>query len=65
MIFKVEIQKIAAEKGLGMDIVEEDYILSWVLAGIHHHAATENFLKQNGTFSFGIKYPHFQHLRYS
>lgn len=37
MIFKEEIQKIATAKKLGIDIVEKDYILSWVLAGIHHH----------------------------
>ena len=42
MIFKEEIQKIATDKKLGIDIVEKDYILSWVLAGIHHHAATKN-----------------------
>ena len=42
MIFKEEIQMMATKKRLGIDIVEKDYILSWVLAGIHHHAATKN-----------------------
>lgn len=42
MISKEEIQKIATLKKIGMDIVEKDYILSWVLAGIHHHDATKN-----------------------
>lgn len=42
MIFKEEIQKIATEKELSIDIIEKDYILSWVLAGIHRHAATKN-----------------------
>jgi len=42
VILKEEIQAIATEKHLGIDIVEKDYILSWVLAGIHHHAETKN-----------------------
>lgn len=42
MILKEEIQRIATAKKLGIDIVEKDYILSWVLAGIHHHTATKN-----------------------
>lgn len=42
MILKEEIQKIATQKQLGMDIIEKDYVLGWVLAGIHHHIETKN-----------------------
>jgi hypothetical protein len=42
VILKEEIQKTAAKKKIGIDIVEKDYILSWILAGIHNHNATKN-----------------------
>ncbi|HVE45075.1 MAG TPA: nucleotidyl transferase AbiEii/AbiGii toxin family protein [Gammaproteobacteria bacterium] len=63
MILKEEIQKIATAKKLGMDIVEKDYVLSWVLAGIHHHAATKNsWIFKGGTC---LKKCYFETYRFS
>ncbi len=63
MILKEEIQKIAGEKKLGIDIVEKDYILSWVLAGIHHHDATKNsWIFKGGTC---LKKCYFETYRFS
>lgn len=63
MIFKEEIQKIATAKKLGIDIVEKDYILSWVLAGIHHHNATKNsWIFKGGTC---LKKCYFETYRFS
>lgn len=50
MIFKEEIQQVATHKQVGVDIVEKDYTLGWVLAGIHHHPATkESWVFKGGT----------------
>ena len=63
MILKDEIQKIATAKKLGIDIVEKDYILSWVLAGIHHHEATKNsWIFKGGTC---LKKCYFETYRFS
>ncbi len=63
MIPKEEIQKIATLKKVGMDIVEKDYILSWVLAGIHEHNATKNsWIFKGGTC---LKKCYFETYRFS
>ncbi len=63
MILKEEIQTIATEKQLGIDIIEKDYILSWVLAGIHHHPATKNsWIFKGGTC---LKKCYFETYRFS
>ena len=63
MITKEEIQKIATLKKIGMDIVEKDYILSWVLAGIHHHNTTKNtWIFKGGTC---LKKCYFETYRFS
>jgi predicted nucleotidyltransferase component of viral defense system len=63
VISKNEIQKIATLKKIGMDIVEKDYILSWVLAGIHHHDATKNsWIFKGGTC---LKKCYFETYRFS
>ncbi|MES2217764.1 MAG: nucleotidyl transferase AbiEii/AbiGii toxin family protein [Pseudomonadota bacterium] len=63
MILKEEIQQIAAAKKLGMDIVEKDYILGWVLAGIHNHSATKNsWIFKGGTC---LKKCYFETYRFS
>ncbi len=63
MILKEEIHAIANKKQLGIDIVEKDYILSWVLAGIHHHDATKNsWIFKGGTC---LKKCYFETYRFS
>ena len=63
MISKEEIQTIAAEKRLGIDIIEKDYVLGWVLAGIHHHIDTQNsWIFKGGTC---LKKCYFETYRFS
>ncbi|EKD74803.1 MAG: hypothetical protein ACD_44C00328G0003 [uncultured bacterium] len=63
MIHKEEIQEKATEKGVGIDIVEKDYILSWVLAGIHNHTSTKNsWIFKGGTC---LKKCYFETYRFS
>jgi predicted nucleotidyltransferase component of viral defense system len=63
MIFNEEIQKIASTKKLGIDIVEKDYILGWVLAGIYHHVATKSsWIFKGGTC---LKKCYFETYRFS
>jgi len=63
VILKEEIQKIATAKKLGINIVEKDYILSWVLAGIYHHAATKSsWIFKGGTC---LKKCYFETYRFS
>ena len=63
MTLKEEIQKIATAKKLGIDIVEKDYVLSWVLAGIHHHTVTKNsWIFKGGTC---LKKCYFETYRFS
>lgn len=63
MILKEEIQEIASKKQLGIDIIEKDYILGWVLAGIYQHAATRNsWIFKGGTC---LKKCYFETYRFS
>ena len=39
MIHRREILDVAHTLGLLPHVVEKDYVLGWVLAGIHQHAA--------------------------
>lgn len=63
MILKEEIQAIATEKRLGIDMIEKDYILGWVLSGIHHHKLTKNsWVFKGGTC---LKKCYFETFRFS
>ncbi|OGO91176.1 MAG: hypothetical protein A3F10_01755 [Coxiella sp. RIFCSPHIGHO2_12_FULL_42_15] len=63
MILKEEIQAIASEKKLGIDIVEKDYVLGWILAGIHYHQSTKNsWVFKGGTC---LKKCYFETYRFS
>lgn len=63
MISKDEIQRIASSKKLAIDIIEKDYILSWVLAGIHHHDTIKNsWVFKGGTC---LKKCYFETYRFS
>ncbi len=42
MISKEEIQIIASEKKLSTLVIEKDYILGWLIAGINQHSETHN-----------------------
>lgn len=37
MILKQEILKIATDNRLSPQVIEKDYVLGWLLAGINHH----------------------------
>jgi predicted nucleotidyltransferase component of viral defense system len=63
MILKQEIQRIAREKKLGIDIIEKDYIIDWVLAGINSHPLTKStWVFKGGTC---LKKCYFETYRYS
>lgn len=63
MISKGEIQKIATVKKVSIDIIEKDYVLNWVLAGIHHHTATKDaWIFKGGTC---LKKCYFKDYRFS
>jgi predicted nucleotidyltransferase component of viral defense system len=37
MISKQELQSFSRELGIRLDVVEKDYVLGWLLAGINQH----------------------------
>src|SRR5512136_2548786 len=63
MISRQEIMDFAREFGLRAEIVEKDYILGWILAGISSHAA----LRQQWIFKGGtcLKKCYFETYRFS
>ena len=63
MTDKVEIKEFAAKMGLRADIVEKDYVLGWLLAGISvHKKLSENWIFKGGTC---LKKCHFETYRLS
>ena len=50
MIDRQEILEFAGEVGLDANVVEKDYVLGWMLAGISQHPRTrETWLFKGGT----------------
>ena len=50
MISKAEILSISQQTSLGQHVVEKDYVLGWILAGIYQHdALAPNWLFKGGT----------------
>ena len=63
MITKEEIQEIASQKLLDLKIIEKDYVLSWILAGIHHNETLKNsWVFKGGTC---LKKCYFETYRFS
>ena len=63
MIERREILDIAGTLGLSPQVVEKDYVLGWVLAGIYQHAAlAENWIFKGGTC---LKKCYFETYRFS
>ena len=63
MIDRREILDIASTFGLLPQVVEKDYVLGWVLAGIYQHAAlAENWIFKGGTC---LKKCYFETYRFS
>lgn len=63
MITKDEIQIIAAEKQLQPEIIEKDYVLGWILAGINNHSKTKDtWIFKGGTC---LKKCYFETYRFS
>lgn len=63
MITKQNILERAAEWGLRPDVVEKDYVLGWLLAGIAHHAEIrETWIFKGGTC---LKKCYFETYRFS
>ena len=63
MIERREILDIAGTLGLSPQVVEKDYVLGWVLAGIYQHTAlAENWIFKGGTC---LKKCYFETYRFS
>lgn len=62
MIEKNEITAIASEVGLGLDTVEKDYVLGWLLHGIHNHPTARSWAFKGGT---SLKKCFFETFRFS
>jgi len=63
MITKDEIQIIAAEKQLQPNVIEKDYVLGWILAGISNHPKTKDtWIFKGGTC---LKKCYFETYRFS
>ena len=63
MIQRREILDTAATLGLGPQVVEKDYVLGWMLAGIYQHAAlAEHWVFKGGTC---LKKCYFETYRFS
>ncbi len=63
MIDRREILDIAGTLGLSPQVVEKDYVLGWVLAGIYQHAVlAENWIFKGGTC---LKKCYFETYRFS
>jgi predicted nucleotidyltransferase component of viral defense system len=50
MINKNEIREISADLGLSLDVIEKDYVLGWLIAGIK----ADEELKDHWIFKGGI-----------
>ena len=63
MIPKAEILRLATESSLQPNVVEKDYVLGWLLAGIHQHPV----LGQSWVFKGGtcLKKCYFETYRFS
>jgi len=50
MIPKQEILQITTDTNLSAQVIEKDYVLGWILAGINRHAAlSESWVFKGGT----------------
>lgn len=50
MIPKRELELLRAEWSLGLDVIEKDYVLGWLLAGIaHHEVLSSQWIFKGGT----------------
>jgi predicted nucleotidyltransferase component of viral defense system len=63
MVSRQEIKRVAIVRGLRPHVVEKDYLLGWVLAGVYHHVS----LKSSWIFKGGtcIKKCYFDTYRFS
>src|ERR1700716_955684 len=63
MITRAELMELAQNLGLAPQVVEKDYVLGWLLAGIHANAALqEHWVFKGGTC---LKKCYFETYRFS
>jgi len=51
------IRRIAAERKLGLDLIEKDYSLGWILNGVSHSSVKDKLLFKGGTALSKVYYP--------
>lgn len=63
VINKSEILELATQSSLSPSVIEKDYVLGWILAGIHEHSELrENWVFKGGTC---LKKCYFETYRFS
>ena len=62
MIPKREILELATSSGLSPQVIEKDYVLGWILAGIHQHDIGKSWAFKGGTC---LKKCYFETYRFS
>jgi predicted nucleotidyltransferase component of viral defense system len=62
MIRATEIRQIAAKQNIRPDVIEKDYVLSWVIAALNHHDISNQWIFKGGT---ALKKCYFKEYRFS
>jgi len=62
MIRATEIRQIAARQNIRPDVIEKDYVLSWVIAALNQQEISNKWIFKGGT---ALKKCYFQEYRFS
>lgn len=62
MIRAGEIRQIANSSGVRPEVIEKDYVLSWVIAALYQHDISSNWIFKGGT---ALKKCYFEDYRFS
>ena len=62
MISKNEIIEIATSNNISPQVIEKDYVLGWILAGINQHESIKHWVFKGGTC---LKKCYFETYRFS
>ncbi len=57
MIDGATLRRTAAERGLGLDLIEKDYVLGWILKGISTCSVCDKLIFKGGTALSKVYYP--------
>lgn len=57
MIESIVLRRMAAERRLGLDLIEKDYVLGWILKGISACSVSDKLIFKGGTALSKVYYP--------